>query len=327
MTTLSGHRLDLLEVALAYTAQGWPVIPLRPGTKRPAFPNHTAATCDGSDRRCADGHIGWEQRATTDPARIEAAWRHRPYGIGIACGPAGLVVVDLDRSKNGKPSGADTLARLEHEHGHQLPPTWTVATPSGGRHLYYLHPEQGPKLGNTTGRLGPGIDTRGHGGQVVAPPTVTTGTDGGEYWLVDDHDPAPLPPWFSELLTPTRPAPITQPDRRQLPAIADTDRARRYVATAIATELAKVAANCARGESNHVLFCASIALGQLVGGGHLEHHHAAELLTSAAHGQTTRADKPNTPIEIRHTIASGLARGLNEPRRLPAHLTTTGASR
>ena len=139
--TTTIDRDELLNHALAYAEAGWPIIPLRPGTKRPAAPNHTAATCDHSDRRCTDGHTGWEPRATLDTDRIAAAWRHRPYGIGITCGPARLLVVDLDTAKGGQPSGTASLAELEDKHGHQLPATWTVGTPSGGRHLYYRQPK------------------------------------------------------------------------------------------------------------------------------------------------------------------------------------------
>ncbi len=145
-------RERLLTAALAYADVGWPIFPLRPGDKRPAFPNHTATNCDGSDRRCADGHTGWEPRATLDTTRIEAAWRHRPYGIGIACGPASLLVVDLDVTKGGQPSGNETLSDLEREHDQELPATWTVGTPSGGRHLYYTQPRPAARQHRRTTR-------------------------------------------------------------------------------------------------------------------------------------------------------------------------------
>ncbi|MER7272062.1 bifunctional DNA primase/polymerase, partial [Micromonospora carbonacea] len=102
---------DLLAAAIAYAERGWHVFPLRPDTrtadeddaKRPAFPSRcTADRCDLTDPRCkmAGRHVGWEERATTEPARIRRAWSARPYGVGIACGPSGLVVVDLDVPKH-----------------------------------------------------------------------------------------------------------------------------------------------------------------------------------------------------------------------------------
>ncbi len=136
MTTPTAHRQNLRDAAHAYADAGWPVFPLRPGSKVPAVPGHPEARCDRSDPRCAeDGHVGWEGRATTDQQRVAKAWGRREWGIGIACWPAGLVVVDLDVAKDDQPSGAVTLRRLEASAGATLPGTWTTATPSGGRHL------------------------------------------------------------------------------------------------------------------------------------------------------------------------------------------------
>ncbi len=317
------NRDELLDAALAYAEAGWPVFPLRPGTKRPAAPNHTAQTCDGSDHRCHDGHTGWEPRATLDPDRITRAWQHRPYGIGIACGPARLLVVDLDTAKGDQPSGADTLADLEHQAEEALPATWTVGTPSGGRHLYYRQPD-GSLLGNTAGRLGPGLDTRGTGGFVVAPPTRLRA---GEYWLVDDHPPAPLPDWFRQLLTsPTRPTSEVEPPAattdRTVPPPLRCERVRRYVAQAIAGEQLRIT-TAPEGRRNHTLFCASVALGQLVGARVLDEDLAEQRLLSAA--QTHVAVGAYSHTQARQTIASGLRTGTGEPRLLPSHLITTGA--
>ncbi|MEM9652485.1 MAG: bifunctional DNA primase/polymerase [Actinomycetota bacterium] len=316
--TRRDQRQRLLDTALAYAEGGWPVFPLRPGAKRPAAPNHTAATCDGSDRFCADGHSGWERRATTDADRITTAWRHRPYGIAIATGPAGLLVVDLDPAKDDEPSGAQTLAELEERNGQHLPPTWTVATPRGGRHLYYRCPAV-TRLGNTCGRLGPGIDTRAVGGYVVAPPTVTTGPDGGEYWLVDDHPPADLPHWFSQLLTTPRRRVQTTGRRKggPSPSIPQTDRVRRYVARAVAGEQLRIT-TAPTGQRNHSLFCASVALGQLVGADILDLADAEHQLLTAAQAHVLVGAYSQS--QARATILSGLRRGTSEPRELPASL-------
>ena len=147
---------QLLAAALDYAARGWHVFPTRPGTKQPATPNHPAHLCDHTDPRCHDGHTGWEQRATTDPDRITRAWTRRRYGIGIACGPAGLVVIDLDTPTDpSHRSGADRLAELEEAAGEPLPETRSVCTPSGGTHLYFAAPADGPALCNTASRLAP----------------------------------------------------------------------------------------------------------------------------------------------------------------------------
>src|SRR5437588_652437 len=97
-----------------------------------------------------------------DPARIRAAWGRRAYNVGIACGPSGLVVIDLDTSKPGEHppqpwagmvgigDGQDVFTVLaEQATGDPLPAaTYTVATPSGGLHLYYA-PLAGVALRNT----------------------------------------------------------------------------------------------------------------------------------------------------------------------------------
>jgi len=93
-----GDAHDLLTAALACAERGWHVFPLRPGGKQPAL--HGEDRCPHSGP-CRDTHQGWEQRATTDPRRIQACWRHGAYNIGVACGPSDLVVIDL-----GTPKGA-----------------------------------------------------------------------------------------------------------------------------------------------------------------------------------------------------------------------------
>ncbi|MDI1466450.1 bifunctional DNA primase/polymerase, partial [Catellatospora sp. KI3] len=105
------------------------------------------------------------------------------YNIGLACGPSGLAVVDLDVLKPGRElhdpwadytHGADVLDTLMDQAGAVMARTRTVTTPSGGLHLYYRHPS-GPQLRNTAGRLGPLVDSRAHGGYVVAAGSVIDG--------------------------------------------------------------------------------------------------------------------------------------------------------
>ena len=221
---------DLLTAALGHAARGWRVFPLRPDDKRPAFPDHSADDCTGRDPRCRAGHVGWEARATTDPDRIRRAWSARPYGIGLACGPSRLVVVDLDVRKPGQtmppghegcPHGLRTLAALAAAHAATIDPTYTVTTGRGGTHLYYRHPDTGPALRNTAGTLGPMVDTRAHGGYVVA----ASSTVAGRPYIVDlDTDPAPLPAWLAALLAPA-PLPPQRPVVVDLPA----DRSGAYV--------------------------------------------------------------------------------------------------
>jgi hypothetical protein len=299
--------------ALGYAARGWHVFPLQPGSKRPACPGHRDSDCDRTDPFCRSGHIGWEGRATTNPDRITRAWSSRPYGIGIACGPSRIVVVDLDIvkgdqlrparfSRHGAHTGVQVLDMLAAEHNASVAPTYTVRTPSGGIHLYYRAPTS-LRLGNSAGMLGWLIDTRAGGGYVVAPPTSI---DEHAYTVVDPRELAPLPGWLAALLArgnvPAR-SPATPP--------VVTGQVARYVAAAVAGETAKVrAAN--PGHRNHALFCAAVALGQLVAGGQLDERTARSALTEASAVHITNA--AFTPSEAEATISSGLRTGARNPR-------------
>ncbi len=320
MTQQPDTLTDTLTTALDYAARGWRVFPLLPGSKRPATPNHRAADCDGTDAWCRTGHAGWEQRATNRPDWITRAWSSNPaYGVGIACGPSQLVVVDLDTHKLGSEipepwktfeitTGEDVLDHLAGVHGGTITPTFTVRTPSNGIHLYYQAPE-GVQYSNTAGAIGWLVDTRAHGGYVAAPPT-TIGSSA--YDVIDDRPPAPLPWFLLDLLsqqrrtTPTRPA--AAPKRLD----ARAERVPAYVAAAVNGEAAKVTA-AMPGQHNYTLFCAAVALGQLVAGGALSEHTAYDALTDAAH--VLMAGGCNcTPGEVDSTIRSGFATGARNPR-------------
>lgn len=150
-----------------YLGRGWSIIPLRPGSKMPA--------------------IRWEeyQRQHAD-AETLARWLHRwrHLNIGIVTGAvSGLVVLDLDR----RHGGLESLAALERLHG-PLPPTVEAETGGGGRHLYFACPPVAPR--NRVG-LAPGIDLRGEGGMVVAPPSLHA--SGGRYRWRPGHEPGALP--------------------------------------------------------------------------------------------------------------------------------------
>ncbi|MDN5915626.1 MAG: bifunctional DNA primase/polymerase, partial [Pseudonocardia sp.] len=117
----------------------------------------------------------WERCATTDVEQIERWWVHAPYNIGVATGPSGLLVVDLDAPKRSDPDrrhGRQVLAEIARN-AHEVVPrdTLTVVTAGGGQHLYFTAPA-GRSLTNTAGRLGPHIDTRARG--VVAAVGVST---------------------------------------------------------------------------------------------------------------------------------------------------------
>jgi hypothetical protein len=309
-----------LAAALAAAAHGWHVLPLRPDDKRPAFPDHAEDRCTGTDARCrqAGRHVKPEERATADPDRIRRAWSRRPYGIGVACGPSGLLVVDLDlpkpgeeapdywRSVGGVSDGSDVLAVLAERAGQPYPgDTYAVRTGRGGTHLYFTRPAA-VRLGNTAGKnggLGWCIDTRGVGGYVVAAGSTV---DGRHYTLLADRDPAPLPGWLADRLVPAadrvgRPAP---------PAAVSIGAGRlpAYLRAAVAREVARVAA-ATEGSRNHTLYVAAVALGQLVAGDALPAELVTAKLEQAAAGVGLEVG------EAAGTIRSGLRAGARRPRR------------
>ncbi|MDP9797447.1 hypothetical protein J2S43_005959 [Catenuloplanes nepalensis] len=313
----------LLAAARAAAERGWHVFPLRPGTKWPAAPNHDAAACDGRDPRCrrAERHVTWADRATGDPDRIARAWSARPYNVGIACGPSGLVVIDLDGMKPGREipaewagsearCGEDVLRRLADQAGRPFPDdTYTVRTASGGLHLYFEHPA-GTQLRNTTGARGGGlgwlIDTRAHGGLVAA---AGSRVGPGRYTVVNDRTPAALPGWLAGRLAP-RPLPPQQP----VAVPVRGGRAGAYLAKAQQASLDLIAEAGRRNDQtlNTTLFNASISLGQLVAGGALDAVATEDMLVAAAvaYGHPEGA--------ARRTVRSGFRAGAQRPRVLPA---------
>jgi hypothetical protein len=282
--------------ALHFAARGWHVFPITPGAKKPPV----------IDR--------WEIRASIDPDQIYRWWRHIPHTIGIAAGPSGLVVVDLDTRKHGQPapdrwatlgigSGVGVLRALARQQHTTVTPTYAVTTPSGGWHLYYTAPA-GVALRNTHDVIGWKIDTRAHGGYVVAPgcPVSPSG-----YELIDDRDTAELPGWLHQALTPKPPTALSAP--AQTVAVSPSG----YTSAAVRGEVQRVR-TAPPGQHNAVLCRAAYALGQLIGAGLLDHGSARAELTAAASALIS-ADCDCTPAEVTRVITAGFTAGARNPRR------------
>jgi hypothetical protein len=178
--------------AIALAAHGWHVFPLRPRSKVPAT---------------AHGLLD----ATSDRARVEAWWRSTPEAnVAVACGPSGLLVVDVDGEK-ASGAWADLAAR---HGGHDA----TLVSMTGrGMHVYFAAPAGAVWARSTASRIAANVDTRGAGGYVVAPPSVHE--TGHVYrWIARrlPAQPAAAPTWLVELLSPPAAAPLGE--RRPLPA-------------------------------------------------------------------------------------------------------------
>jgi hypothetical protein len=172
-------QVSSLDSALDYLGLGWSVLPLVPGEKRPVMP--------------------WQALQHEHPRRedVETWFRDCPTcNVGVVTGGvSGLVVLDVDPEHG----GSESLTRLERRHG-PLPPTVEAATGGGGRHLYFAHP--GGLMRNRAAVV-PGIDLRGDGGYVVAPPSLHP--SGRRYQWRQGHEPgtlkpAVLPEWLLTML-------------------------------------------------------------------------------------------------------------------------------
>ncbi|MFF7204244.1 bifunctional DNA primase/polymerase [Streptomyces sp. NPDC008141] len=279
----------LLQAAVEAAERGWHVFPLRPGTKRPAL--HGEASCPRTSV-CASGHRKWEQRATTDPDRIRAAWARAPFNVGIATGPSGLLVIDLDtpehKGSSDAPDGAATFRALCERARHAVPDTYRVRTASGGTHLYFTAPT-GFRMANTAGTVADSVDTRAWGGYVVAAGSTTpTGT----YEPLCGPVVACLPPWLQGILQPTL-------KHSQAPSMAVAGQSRRYADVALAAETRNVAA-AQVGEREAKLFRAARALGRFVAWDDLPRHVVEQALQEAGEAAGLSAS------ECRSTLRSAL---------------------
>lgn len=167
---LDGLRLPAAAAMLARA--GVPVFPCAPGKKQP-IPKR-----------------GFHE-ATTDLRRVESWWRSRPAAnIGVPTGAvSGLVVIDVDLHGVDGHAGYARAARA----GLIPEPLAIVRTPSGGMHAYFpAYPgreQRSWQAGNV------GIDCRGDGGYIIAPPSMLR-LDGDRipYRLehLSEHGPQPV---------------------------------------------------------------------------------------------------------------------------------------
>ena len=172
--------------------KGLKLIRVRPGSKVPFDRN-------------------WPEIATNDAVKIDEWFGGGGnFNLGLACGmqPNGqnIVAIDIDP----KHGGDVTWREWTDKHGRIAGPRHT--TPSGGYHLPLIFPEG---FRNSRNQLGPGIDTRGEGGQIVLPPSklidMETGEITGSYARalglgLTSLDPIEAPGWLIEALsTPPQP--------------------------------------------------------------------------------------------------------------------------
>ena len=226
--------------------------------------------------------------ATRDYAELDEWWPSwLDAGIGIATGrPSGWWALDNDGEQ-----GAGSLRRLEQDHG-PLPQTVAVRT-FRGEHLYWKMPAD-RDVRNSAGEIASGLDVRGTGGHVVAPPSRHP--SGGRYrWLRSIHDVEMVaaPDWLLARATRRAPAPFVVP---HAPVSSPVYRS-KYIETAIIRECELVAL-APEGTRNDQLNRSAHALGRLVAAGSARAENVERTLRIAAqHARLGDA-------EIRATISS-----------------------
>jgi KaiC/GvpD/RAD55 family RecA-like ATPase len=173
---MNGIENPMLEAALGYARRGWSVIAvhsIRDGR----------CSCGKADCSSPGKHpIGkWKHRQTTraTEGEIVEQWERTPRAnVGLVTGAVSdLIVLDIDDPNN--PAAATLLASLS---GAPMPVAVTGRN-GGGLHLYFSY--AGRKLANFTNPA-VGMDGRGDGGYVVAPPSLHA--SGQSYrWHSDSH--------------------------------------------------------------------------------------------------------------------------------------------
>ncbi|MDK9496171.1 bifunctional DNA primase/polymerase [Streptomyces katrae] len=340
-----------LRLAKWCASNGWSVHPLAPGRKTPAAncPNcgqtghtHKGCPCVAQGRWCHGFHA-----ATLDYTRIEDWWGTNPYlGVGVACGPSDLVVIDIDAhagelpprdrilpgipiadhiNLDGLSTGYHSLAVLAALRGETSPATDTttlrVRTPSGGMHVWYRATD-GRRWQCSTGSgkraLAWQVDVRAHGGYIIAPGTKT---DAGTYKpLGTARQPAPLPPWLAQELQRTGhlpaahiPAPRPVPPRARQAVLAaggGHDQTSRLL-TALLADVAACASVSEGAGFTEKLNRAAFTLGGLAAAGHL-----AEAAAEQALQQTAEAARPGQTQRSAQIIRSGMSAGALRPLHL-----------
>lgn len=162
------HPAACLPAALDAAGRGWHVFPVVIGQKK-------------SHKR-AEFSCGRRWGATKDQEEIAVDWARWPdANLGVPTGALnGFFVIDLDTADG---HGTDGLAGFEiMADAFGIPETVTAETPSGGRHLYFRCPDGAP-IFNSQSAVMLGVDVRGDGGMVLAPPSVKPGAAGPYRWI------------------------------------------------------------------------------------------------------------------------------------------------
>lgn len=280
--------MTLLQHALNYAERGWAVFPLHSadvgGLEVVCTCGNAGCTSIAKHPRTRNGVL----EASTNTDQIEDWWRRWPdANIGLATGViSGVYVVDLD--------GPDAMAawgELAVDDG-----AWVSRTGNGEHHVYRL----AEPLPSTHWKLGRGIDTRGDGGYIVAPPSLHR--TGKHYqWT---RQAVELPPLPAAVLTACTPRIDTPP----APATIRYGETTPYGKGVLRNSLHRIH-TAAEGTRNSTLNDEAFLLGQFVAGGEIDPVGLAAVIEAAS----TDTDRK----KVRATVARGLRDGASFPKSAP----------
>jgi hypothetical protein len=254
----------------------------------------------------------WQTEATNDPDTI-GLWSvlYKWGNVGISCEKSNLVVIDLDKFKSqeipekyrleGVKDASDILCVELEKVGKYFPTdTYSVATPSGGRHLYYRN--EGEPIKNAVSVNGmTGIDLRGVGGYVVAEGSKN---EKGIYEALEPRVIQVLPDYLREIITPKKRRIVVQGHNFTPLTPSNGDP---YRLAGIRNEIEKVS-KAQEGTRNSTLFASSCAVGELVA-------DDFSLLEDAVRGLVEAGIRAGLPTyEAETTTENGIREGMKTPR-------------
>jgi len=269
---------SLKAAALAHAKNGFYVIPLVENSKRPLI----------SD---------WQNRATTNPLQIDSWWSEHPNAnIGIACEVSNLIVIDLDTSKGAVPSspwnelgvknGEDVFREICRKAGDlNLFETYSVKTPSGGKHLYFYDQNIAIKQGTEVNGWWR-VDTRSKGGYIVAEGSRFINSSNGvtsHYQSIGNSVVLNFPTWLRDELSP-------RAIKENLVASSSISTSRvsgnqifsREFAKQVLSERCALVRNTPEGRRNQSLIKHATYIGKIIGVGSLDEKTAFVSLLEAA---------------------------------------------
>jgi len=269
---------SLKAAALAHAKNGFYVIPLVENSKRPLI----------SD---------WQNRATTNPLQIDSWWTEHPNAnIGIACEVSNLIVIDLDTSKGAVPSspwnelgaknGEDVFKEICRKAGDsQLFETYSVKTPSGGKHLYFYDQNVGIKQGTEVNGWWR-VDTRSKGGYIVAEGSRLLNSSKGEldhYQSIGNSVVLNFPTWLRDELSPKAiKENFVAPSSISASNVASNPIFSREFAVQVLSERCTLIRTTPEGRRNQSLIKHATYIGKIIGTGSLDEKFAFERLLEAA---------------------------------------------